>query len=110
MKFSVAATANFKREIKRLLKKSPSLQKEYLSLVEDLEDSPKQGTSIGRNCFKIRLSIRSKGRGKSGGARIITCFVLVEKSVYLLSIYDKSEKESITNKQLSNFLEQISEE
>ena len=110
MKFNVVATANFKREIKKLLKKYPSLQKEYLNLAEGLETRPKQGTLIRRNCFKIRLSIKSKGKGKSGGARVITCFVLVEKSVYLLSIYDKSEKENITDKQLSDFLEQISSE
>lgn len=109
MKFDVIATTNFKREIKKLLKKYPSLHNEYLSLVENLEHSPKQGTSIGRNCFKIRLSIKSKGKGKSGGARVITCFVLVEKSVYLLSIYDKSMKENITDKQLGDFLDGISD-
>ena len=80
-----------------------------MNLVENLEHSPKQGTSIGRNCFKICLSIKSKGKGKSGGARVITCFVLVEKSVYLLSIYDKSMKENITDKQLGDFLDVISD-
>lgn len=64
-----------------------------------------QGTPLGRNCYKIRLAVSSKGRGKSGGARIITNIVISEETVYLLSIYDKSEKENLTDKELLELLE-----
>jgi len=70
-----------------------------------LEENPIQGTSLGRNCYKIRLSIASKGKGKSGGARVITNIVIADETVYLLSIYDKSDKENLTDKELIELLE-----
>ena len=65
------------------------------------------GIPIGRNCYKIRLSIKSKDTGKSGGARVITCVVAVRKEVYLLSIYDKSDQETLTGKRLKELLKQV---
>jgi hypothetical protein len=64
---------------------------------------------LGKNCYKIRLAISAKGKGKSGGARVITNFVIAEETVYLLSIYDKSDKENLTNKELEELLESIPE-
>ena len=72
MSYSIIATPGFKQEIKKLSKKYVSLKKEYLALVTSLEKQPVQGTPIGHHCYKIRLSIASKGKGKSGGARVIT--------------------------------------
>jgi hypothetical protein len=78
-------------------------------LFESLENNPEQGTSIGKNCYKIRLAIASKGKGKSGEARLITNFFIANETVYLLSIYDKSEKESLTDKELNELLAQVPE-
>ena len=72
-----------------------------------MEENPTQGTSLGRNCYKIRLSIASKGKGKSGGARVITNIVIADQTVYLLSIYDKAEKENLTDKELNELLESV---
>ena len=72
-----------------------------------MKENPVQGTSIGKNCYKIRLAIGSKGKGKSGGARVISNFVVSEKNVYLLSIYDKSEKENLRKKELEELLKFI---
>lgn len=72
-----------------------------------LKENPEQGTSIGKNCFKIRIAIASKGKGKSGGARVIANFVISDATVYLLSIYDKSEKENLTDKELVELLESV---
>jgi hypothetical protein len=66
-----------------------------------------QGTPIGQHCYKIRLSIASKAKGKSGGARVITYVLVTESSVYLLSIYDKSEREDISPTELNQLLKQI---
>ncbi|WP_369818103.1 type II toxin-antitoxin system RelE/ParE family toxin [Pedobacter sp. R20-19] len=66
------------------------------------------GTPIGKNCFKIRIAITSKGKGKSGGARVITNFIITESTVYLLSIYDKSEQDNISDKELLELLKEIS--
>ena len=80
------------------------MKNELLDLVNELKEKPEQGTAIGKNCFKIRIAISSKGKGKSGGARIITNFVISDSTVYLLSIYDKSEKENLTEKELDELL------
>ncbi len=78
-----------------------------MSLVESLEGNPLMGTSIGKDCYKIRMPIRSKGKGKSGGARVITYVKIVDETVYLLSIYDKSEQDSISEKEIANRLNSI---
>ena len=100
MSYSVYTLPPFEKQIKRLVKKYPSLKLEYLGLIESLENNPNQGTNIGNNCYKIRITIASKGKGKSGGARVITHFVIEDEKIYLLSIYDKSEQTSITDKEL----------
>ncbi|MEJ7829112.1 MAG: type II toxin-antitoxin system RelE/ParE family toxin [Segetibacter sp.] len=107
MSYNIIATAVFKRELKRLSKKFHSLKNEYAALIETLEQDPLQGTPLGNNCYKIRLSIESKGKGKSGGARIITNIVIENETVYLLSIYDKSEQGDISNKELKELLKQL---
>ncbi len=93
MSYDVKTIDVFERQAKRLIKNYASLKKELLKLVQELKENPEQGTAIGKSCFKVRISIASKGKGKSGGARIITNIVETDASVYLLSIYDKSEKE-----------------
>lgn len=107
MNFKVKSIAVFERQAKRLQKKFPSLKKELLELVQELKQNPEQGTDIGRGCFKIRIAIASKGKGKSGGARVITNYVVTDSTVYLISIYDKSEKENLTDKELNDLLKYI---
>lgn len=107
MNYNVKSIAVFEKQAKRLIKKYASLKNELLDLIQELKENPEIGTSIGQSCFKIRLSISSKNKGKSGGARIITNFVVTEDIVYLLSIYDKSEKENLSDKELDELLEYI---
>lgn len=107
MNYEIIATPQFKRDIKKLVKKYVSLKYEYAKLIEILEKNPIQGTSLGENCFKIRIAIASKQKGKSGGARVITYVILKEKTIFLLTIYDKSEKESVSVKELQALLNQI---
>ena len=111
MSSKVVATPNFQREAKKLQKKYHSLKKELRELVESLEKDPEQGILISENVYKIRLSIKSKGKGKSGGARIITYLHIEETEdnehvVYLISIYDKSDYENISD----NFIQQMIDE
>lgn len=109
MSYKVKSITVFEKQAKRLIKKYTSLKKELLALIHELEKNPEQGTSIGKGCFKIRISIASKGKGKSGGARVITNFVVTDTTVYLLAIYDKSEKENLTDKELSELLRYLPE-
>ncbi len=105
MSYKIEITSYFKKQAKRLLKKYPSLKNELSVVVSLLETNPQSGESLGNGCYKIRVSIASKGKGKSGGARIITYVRVVQKHIYLLSIYDKSEQSSISNKELEFLLE-----
>ena len=97
----------FKREFKRLSKKYHSLEADMKSLVKELAVKPDLGTPLGGNVFKIRWLVKSKGKGKSGGVRIITYYVSEDGKLYLLSIYDKSEQASITSKQIRLLVETI---
>jgi mRNA-degrading endonuclease RelE of RelBE toxin-antitoxin system len=107
MSYKVEVTFYFKRQSKRLKKKFPSLKSELEKLISILEQQPEKGSSIGNSCYKIRLAIASKGKGKSGGARIITHLQIVKSKVYLLSIYDKSEQQDISEKELESLLKLI---
>ena len=107
MSYSVLITSDFKRDSKRLIKKYKSLKSEILNLIISLEEDPKQGISLGNDCYKIRLAIKSKGKGKSGGARIITCVKVLDNLVFLLSIYNKSEFENISDKELLKLIKNL---
>src|SRR5882724_11300425 len=107
MNYNVLSIPPFDKQLKRLSKKYPSLKNEFRQLLNNLEQNPEQGASLGNNCYKIRMAIGSKGKGKSGGARVITCVQIIAASVYLLSIYDKSEQADLNNKELSSLLRLI---
>jgi mRNA-degrading endonuclease RelE of RelBE toxin-antitoxin system len=107
MRYNVLTIPPFDRQLKRLAKKFPSLKAEYAELIEDLEDNPCKGTPLGNNCFKIRLAVASKGRGKSGSARVITHLYVENETVFLLAIYDKSEQSDISDRELKELLLEI---
>jgi hypothetical protein len=107
MSFNVKTISVFERQARRLTRKYPSLKNELQTLVDELKEGPEKGTSIGHNCYKIRLVIASKGKGKSGGARVVTHVVFKEGIVYLLSIYDKSDIENLTDNEVLELVKMI---
>ena len=108
MSFSVIPSDKFKKQAKRLSKKYPSLKEELADLSLTLSATPETGTPLGNDTYKIRLAIKSKGKGKSGGGRLITYVVKDNKEVYLLTIYDKSEFENVDDKTLKNIIQSLS--
>jgi mRNA-degrading endonuclease RelE of RelBE toxin-antitoxin system len=111
---TIQITKNFKSAAKPLLKKYPSLSKDLLNLERELINNPKLGTPLGHNAYKIRIKITSKGKGKSGGARVIS---LVETTIIgtvdiqdenvivnLISIYDKADTATISDKELKDLI------
>ena len=106
MPIQIVLSENFKREAKSLGKKYLSLNDDFLNLLDELTQNPQLGTPIGQDCYKIRLLIKSKKTGKSGGGRVITCVKIVNETVYLLSVYDKSEQENISDKRLNFILKE----
>ena len=107
--FRVTPTLKFEKEIKRLSKKYPSLKKEYVALIKSLRQNPTQGQPLGNNCYKVRVAIASKGVGKSGGARVITFVTFADEELFLVTIYDKSEHESVSDKEISKRIEVLSQ-
>ncbi len=77
MNFSIVISSSFEREVKGLKKKYPSLRIDLANLIALLKENPFTGTSLGKDCYKVRMAIASKSRGKRGGARVITCVKVV---------------------------------
>jgi mRNA-degrading endonuclease RelE of RelBE toxin-antitoxin system len=107
MNYNVIPTPTFKSQAKRLIKKFPSLKKELSDLNFILSQTPDSGTPLGNDTFKVRLAVKSKGKGKSGGMRIITFKINKNKEIYLLTIYDKSEIASIDDRAIKFIVRQI---
>jgi mRNA-degrading endonuclease RelE of RelBE toxin-antitoxin system len=107
MKYEVIPVPNFKKEAKKLLKRYKSLDGELRNLFTSLCENPNQGTFLGNNFYKIRIAIKSKVSGKSGGARSITYVVGKNNRVYLLNIYDKGDFASVDLKTLQKIIVDI---
>ncbi|WP_259070940.1 hypothetical protein HDF24_22995 [Mucilaginibacter sp. X4EP1] len=100
MSYDILYSDTFKRGAKSLAKKYPSIKHDLANLVLELADDPHMGTPLGNNMYKIRMSIGSKGRGKAGGARIITCVVYKREQILLAEIYNKADYSSVDEKKI----------
>ena len=104
MNCKIITFPSFDRELKQLAKRYKSLQQDLLKLIAELEANPKLGADLGNGFRKVRLAIKSKSSGKRGGARVITLSILLstdEAEIGLLYIYDKSDRDSISIKELN---------
>ena len=98
MNFDIIPTSEFERSFKTLVKRHRSLKNDILDFSRSLQENPFQGVELCPGIRKIRMAITSKGKGKSGGARVITYTVLaaeMEGRVYLMKIYDKSDYSTV---------------
>jgi len=117
MKVEVRITKNFRKEAKPMVKKYPSFASDLQKLEQDLIAKPTLGEPLGKSVYKIRLRIESKGKGKSGGARVISYLekeivALTEIAgeltiVNLLTVYDKSVQASVSDKELKTLIENL---
>jgi hypothetical protein len=101
--YSIIPSIDFERNFKRLFKKCRSLKQDFTDLKKRLLENPEIGDDLGNDIRKVRMAIASKSKGKSGGARVITYNVLVsmeDTDIYLLTIYDKGERKSISKKEI----------
>jgi hypothetical protein len=110
MSFDIIATEPFERKLKRLAKKYKSLSSDLSVVFDELAENPTLGTPLGKDCYKIRMSIASKSKGKSGGARMITFVRILKNTVFLIDIYDKSEQANISDKELKMLIDILTEE
>ena len=107
MSIEVKYTPDFERQLKRLSKKYPLIYNDLSILINELEINPDTGKPLGKNLYKIRLSLSDKGKGKSGGARVITYVLIKNEIVYLAAIYDKSEHSTIDTNRLIKVLKEL---
>ena len=108
MSFSVEITSYFKKQAKFLLKKYPSLKSELETLIDKLEVDPiREGPDLGAHCYKVRISIASKNKGKAGGARVIIHERVSHQLVYLLSVFDRGNQDSISDSEIKAFVDLI---
>jgi mRNA-degrading endonuclease RelE of RelBE toxin-antitoxin system len=108
--FTVEATTDFAKDLKRLIKKYSSLKEDLAELNGSLARNPIQGDALSKDCYKIRLRIKSKGAGKSGGGRVITCVRVVRSKIYLLALYDKSKVGSLSDEKITERLNAINDQ
>jgi len=105
MNYKIIATEDFDKQVKSLAKKYHSFPDDLKIFKKELLENPTMGDDLGDNVRKVRMAIASKNKGKRGGARVITCNVLVDvinTKIYLLAIYDKGEQESISKKEIKH--------
>jgi len=107
MSYNILLTDHFKREAKKLIKRFASLSSELSKLFDELAENPTLGKHLGNDIYKIRISIASKGKGKSGGARVLTYVKVSDESVLLFTIYSKGTKDTISDKEIQLLIKDI---
>ncbi len=107
MSYDILATDQFDKKVKQIAKKHRSIKEDLNILINELSENPTLGDEIIQDVFKVRMAISSKGKGKSGGSRVITYVQTVNQVVYLIDIYDKSEQSSISSKTLKELIEPL---
>ena len=95
---TISVSDDFAKEAKRLAKKYPSFKQDYKNFLVSIKNNPLQGDEITKNIRKIRMAIKAKGKGKSGGARVITFNILTDIEnghVVFLLLYDKEDASTV---------------
>ncbi len=110
MSNKVVVRKSFLGPAKKLAKRYRSFQKDLAKLTNELGLDANIGISLGNNVYKIRLGIGSKGRGKSGGARVISYVYRSAGFVYLLFVYDKSDMDAIPESDLRLLVQELEAE
>lgn len=110
MNFEFLPSSYFEKEAKRMAKHYPSFAKDLKKFADELQINPWQGIDLGNNIRKLRMTISSKGKGKAGGARVITMNVIVDEEnmkIYLLLLYDKQQADNYNEKALETAIKEF---
>ena len=110
MNYKILPSDIFLKESKRLSKKYHSFKKDLETLRDELLENPESGVDLGNGLRKVRMAIKSKGRGKSHGARVITYTIITsvsEGEITLLTIYDKAERENISRQEIEEIVKEV---
>ena len=103
----VKISEEFRSAYKRVKKRHKSLEADFERLLASLLEDPLQGVELEGGARKVRLAITSKGRGKSGGARVIIRVRFIADELQLLYIYDKADFENISDSYLRDVMKRM---
>ncbi|MGB5791465.1 type II toxin-antitoxin system RelE/ParE family toxin [Poseidonibacter sp.] len=99
---------SFLKEAKKLSKKFKLLKSDLKQAVDEIENKNDFGVYLGFDLFKKRVKNSSIPTGKSGGFRVII-YKQVENKMILISIYSKTEKENLSDSELSDIIKEYME-
>jgi len=103
--YQILISSHFRKQLKAYLKKFPDLKE---AIILELEKFRKQSSvHLGKGVYKIRVSIQSLKKGKSGGFRLIVLLVEIEKVLVPLTIYFKGDLENLSKHELNKHLTEI---
>ncbi len=105
MSFKIETTPRFEKDVKKLHKRFPKIKEDLMQLITELKTNPTMGTHLGENIYKIRLQNSSVSSGKSGGFRVIS-YYFVADVLYLVTMYSKSDRETILDKELKKIIQE----
>ena len=110
MSYKIKTIKSFDKEFKRLSKRYRSLKEDLIKLINELQKNPYEGVDLGNHIHKVRMSVASKGKDKSHGARIITSTDAIismdNGEITLLYIYDKAEQSTISDEFIKYLIEE----
>ena len=110
MKFEIITTPTFDKEFKRLKKKYNSLPNDLEIFEKELLGNKNIGIDLGGNIGRVRVAVKSKNKGKSSGIRVITysvIFKITDGIIFLVTLFDKSEKENISDSEIKQIIKEI---
>ncbi|SOD78492.1 type II toxin-antitoxin system RelE/ParE family toxin [Spirosoma fluviale] len=110
MSYEILTLSVFDKQLKRLAKKYSSIKADLIRLSQELTNNPTLGKSLGNNLYKVRLEITSKRTGKSGVARVITYVKIIDETIILSFIYDKAERNTLSEGELDDLLQLLKDD
>ena len=111
MEVAIDVSSEFERQAKRLTKIQKSFVTDFAGFLDSIKGNPYQGVDLGGGKRKIRMAVASKGKGKSGGVRVVTFNVeLIDDEcvvVHLITIYDKQEVSNVSDKYINQIIKNL---
>ncbi len=110
MNFDIRTSTYFNHEAKQLAKHYPSFKSDFSEFLQSLKANPYQGDDLGNGLRKVRMQISSKGKGKAGGARVITLNFMIDEQnmqINLLLLYDKKQADNFNPAALKAVLKEL---
>jgi hypothetical protein len=73
------------------------------AIVSSVAADPRQGVEIRSSGGVRKFRVAGRGKGKSGGYRVIAAYFGADIPVYLLALLSKGDRENFTAKEVAGF-------